>query len=77
VLAILGALAIDMRKRAAMGAAYEAFIARTSFVPFAAILAGRTRLSLADLGWGRIGVAAVIYIALAYAHRWISGVTLF
>jgi uncharacterized membrane protein len=76
ILAVVGALAIDARKQAELGEAYKAFMARTSFVPFAALASGRTRLSAADLGWHRIGIAIVLYVALAYAHRWIAGVPL-
>lgn len=41
----------DARKRALEGEQWSAFFAETSFVPFAALLSGRTRLSLRELPW--------------------------
>jgi uncharacterized membrane protein len=49
----------------------------TSNVPFAALLAGRSRLSLRSLKWPVIG-GLVAYAALVlYLHRWLFGVSPF
>ncbi|MEK7246801.1 MAG: NnrU family protein [Pseudomonadota bacterium] len=74
VLAAAGMAHLDIRKKAAMGAAWEAFAARTSVWPFAAITAGRARLNIAELGWGRIGLVLAVYAGLLYSHRILFGV---
>ena len=73
-LAAAGMAHLETRKKAAMGATWEAFAARTSVWPFAAIAAGRARLNVAEIGWGRIGLALAAYAGLLYAHRILFGV---
>lgn len=74
VLAAAGMAHLEARKKAAMGSAWDAFAARTSLMPFAAIAAGRARLSLAEIGWWRIGLALMIYGGFLYGHRLLFGV---
>jgi len=74
ILAGIGMMHIDWRKKATQGEAWNDFAARTSLVPFAAIVAERTRLDLREIGWGRAALAAVLYMAFLYAHRPIFGV---
>jgi uncharacterized membrane protein len=74
VLALAGMAHIEARKKASLGSAWETFAARTSLVPFAAIVSGRARFSLAEIGWGRLGLALVIYIGFLYGHRLMFGV---
>ena len=50
------------------------FAAVTSNLPLAAIVQGRNRLSLAELGWWRLLIAIVAYAALFPLHRYIAGV---
>ena len=76
ILAVFGAMAIDAKKQRTLGEPYRTFMAHTSFVPFLALAAGRTKLSAAELGWHRIGIAVVLYVVLVYAHRWFAGVPL-
>ncbi len=73
VLALGGGLAIDAKKRRALGAPYEAFMARTSFVPFLAMAQGRARLQWRDIGWWRINVSVVVYAALVLLHKLVIG----
>lgn len=77
VLALAGAYGIDLKKRASLGDAWTAFARRTSFVPFAAILQGRTRVSLAEIGWWRLGLGVVLYGVLLWVHPWLFGVSPF
>lgn len=74
LLAAAGMAHLEARKKAAMGATWDAFAAGTSVWPFAAIAAGRARLNFAELGWGRIGLALAVYAGLLYAHRMLFGV---
>ena len=47
---------------------------RPSAVPFGAIVSGRQKLSLGEIGWWRILLAVVIYAALLFAHPYLFGV---
>ena len=61
IVSVAGTVSIDAKRARSLGAsAWSGFARRTSIVPFAAILAGRNTLSLAELGWWRpaAGVAA-------------------
>lgn len=75
VLALFGTVAIDAKQRARRPEAFADFAARTSNLPFAAILAGRTGFSS-----HRLLPAAVIglglYGALVLLHPYLFGVAL-
>lgn len=66
---LLGARHQDRKLLRAKGAAYGDFVARTSLVPFAAILAGRQPLVAAELPWGSFAVGAALCVAIRYAHE--------
>lgn len=74
LLAVFGTSSIDAKRRRALGPVYDAFTAQTSNVPFAAILAGRQKLSLAEIGWWRIALAVAVWAALAWGHPYLFGV---
>lgn len=69
-----GTLLIDRKKAQQAGAAWEAFRATTSNLPFAAIIAGRNRLALGELGIGKLLLALILYVVVIASHRWIAGV---
>ncbi len=46
----------------------------TSNVPFAAILAGRQRLAIGEIGWRRLATATVLFCAAMLGHRGIAGI---
>ena len=75
VLALAGTLAIDAKKRARWGAAWNGFAASTSNLPLAAAAAGRTRLDLAGIGWLTPVIAAAVYVALILLHPLVIGVS--
>jgi uncharacterized membrane protein len=77
VLALLGTLMIDQKFATRRGAQWQRFAAASSNLPFAAILAGRQHLVLAEIGWLRIGVALALYVALLAIHPWLFGVSPF
>ena len=54
-----------------------AFAARTSNVPFAAILGGRQSLKRrpGEIGWWRLALAVAIYAGLLFGHRYAFGVS--
>lgn len=73
-LAFAGTIAIERRKRAAWGEAWDAFARATSNLPLLALAQGRARFALADLGWWRIALAAVLYVLILGAHPHVIGV---
>jgi uncharacterized membrane protein len=73
--AILGAALQERRKAEDYGASWDRFAAKTSFVPFWAILGGRAKLDLGQIGWWRIGLAVVIWALFLYLHGWLIGVS--
>ena len=77
VLSILGTFSIDAKRRRKMGEAWTAFAAKTSNIPFGAVVAGRTSLKLGEsFGW-RFWVAALLFVAVLFAHAHIFGVSPF
>lgn len=74
VLAVLGTASIDAKRKKALGAKWDDFAARTSGVPFAAILAGRQTLSLGEIGWWRLLLAVAVWAALLWGHPFLFGV---
>lgn len=74
LLALAGPLAIDAKRRAALGPVWESYARQTSYLPFAAIAAGRTRLVFAEIGWWRVGLGIIVYIALLALHPLLFGV---
>lgn len=73
VLSLGGTIAIDAKKRTRQPEAFQALAARTSNLPFAAILSGRTRFSTDRLLMpAAIGLA--LYGALALLHPYLFGV---
>jgi uncharacterized membrane protein len=73
VVAALGTVLIDARKRAALGEDWTRFAAATSNIPFGAIAAGRNRFVVAEIGWRVVVVALVAYVALLGTHAYIFG----
>jgi uncharacterized membrane protein len=74
-LAALGTLAIDGKRKAELGDKWTSFAAQTSNLPFAAIIAGRNRLGISELGWWRILLGLVAFGALFYGHLYLFGVS--
>jgi uncharacterized membrane protein len=73
-LALGGARAQDAKKRLQLGEAWDGFAARTSFVPFVALIRRRVRMNPAEIGWWRIGVGLAVYAVLLWTHPWLFGV---
>ncbi len=69
VLAFLGTFSIDHKRQRKLGPAWDSFAAKTSNIPFAAVIAGRNSLHLSEsLGW-RFWVAVVVFLAVLFGHR--------
>jgi uncharacterized membrane protein len=77
VLSLLGTFSIDAKRRRKMGDAWNSFASKTSNIPFAAVISGRTSLKLGEsFGW-RFWLAAAIFVAILLAHAHIFGVSPF
>jgi uncharacterized membrane protein len=74
LLAVFGTSSIDAKRKRALGPQWDAFAAKTSNVPFGAILSGRQTLSLGEIGWWRPALALVVAGAIALGHPYAFGV---
>ncbi len=75
VVTALGTRSIDSKRAQSMGPAWADFAAKTSNVPFAAILQGRNRLALGEIAWWQWLAAIVVFLALFYGHLWLFSVS--
>jgi uncharacterized membrane protein len=73
VLALVGAWALDTKKAAQLGDAWEDYRGRTSFWPFAALIAGRSRVTLREIGWWRIGLGGAAFVVFLILHPLLFG----
>lgn len=74
VLALSGTALIDARRARALGEDWTRFAAVTSNIPFAAIISGRNRFSLSEIGWKKILAGLVLYGVLLGLHPMLFGV---
>ena len=72
-LALVGTRLIDRRKRTSMGEAWPSFAAATSNLPLAAIIGGRVRVGLGEIGYGRLLGGVALYAALLFLHPFVFG----
>src|SRR5437870_64862 len=73
-LALGGTVLIDRKKQLALGSNWPRLAEVTSNVPFAALIAGRTRLRWRDVSLLRIAAGLLLYAVLYLAHPIITGV---
>ncbi len=73
-LALLGTTSIDAKRKRSLGATWDSFATQTSNVPFAAILAGRQKLKLGEIGLWRLALGVAVWAALAMGHPHLFGV---
>jgi uncharacterized membrane protein len=71
LVAALGTLAIDRRKRA--DPYWSRFAAATSNVPFVAIARGRNRVVWREIGWTRPLAGIALFIVVLLLHPWLFG----
>jgi len=74
VTVLAGMPSIDAKIAARDPDAWADFAARTSILPFGAILAGRNRLVLSEIGWVPPVVGLIAWAALLHLHRSLFGV---
>ena len=64
---------IDKKREAQHGAAWGPVLLTTSAVPFLALLQKRTSFDAAGIGWWRVAVTLVLYVALLWLHPAVLG----
>ena len=74
LLAGLGSVLMDRRKRAAMGEDWARFATATSHLPFVAILQGRNKLVLAEIGWRNPAIGLALYALFFWFHPALFGI---
>ncbi len=72
-LGIIGGMHQDRRKIRELDDRYREFVAKTSFVPFAALIGGRVRWAGNDMPWAAIGAGVVLTVAIVAVHPMIFG----
>ena len=74
-LSLIGPPQIDAKRAAKYPDDWPRFLGQTSWLPFAAILQGRSKVTMAEIGWGRIAVGVALYLViLLLVHQWAFGV---
>ncbi|MFI4975323.1 MAG: NnrU family protein [Caulobacterales bacterium] len=75
VLGVAGTFSIDAKRKRVLAAKWDAFAAQTSNIPFAAIVQGRQKLNLGEIGWWRIAIAVAVWVAIVAGHKLAFGVS--
>lgn len=68
VLALLGSIGQDHKKLNVVGEPWRVWMGRTSFVPFAALLAGRAKWSALREGWPALLLGLLLWLAVTWLH---------
>lgn len=70
IVALAGTRSIDRKRARKLGASWQDFARRTSNLPFAAILAGRSQLgpALREIGLAKPAVALLVYLVVLALH---------
>ena len=77
LLSVLGTFSIDAKRQRKLGADWEGFAAKTSNVPFAAIMAGRNRFVAREYFDWRFFVTIAIFAIVLVSHARVIGVSPF
>ena len=74
VLSFVGMPLLDAKMRRKVDSAWGPVAMTTSILPFLAVIQGRTRFDLAGIGWKRIALGLVVWVALYGLHPYYAGV---
>lgn len=77
LLSVFGTFSIDAKRRRKMGEAWIGFAAKTSNIPFGAILTGRNSLKLGEILDWRFLIAAAVFAGVLFSHAHLFGVSPF
>jgi uncharacterized membrane protein len=73
LLSFFGMLSMDQRRRRETDPKWQAFMEKTSMVPFAALASGRLRFTLGDINWMGLIAGFALYAAIYWLHDMVSG----
>lgn len=73
VLSFFGMLSMDARRRQETDPRWQGFMQKTSMMPFAAMLAGHQRFTVADFNWMGFIAGLGLYAAVYWLHDLVSG----
>lgn len=73
IVALAGMVSIDKKRKRQMGADWDAFAAKTSLIPFGAIVTGRNKLSFGEIGIVRLLAAGIVFGLIFWGHAWMFG----
>jgi len=74
-LSLIGPVQIDAKRAAKHPETWPRFLTQTSWLPCAAILQGRTKATLGEIGWSRIGGGVALFLLiLLLGHEWAIGI---
>lgn len=73
-LAVAGTVHSDSRRRRELGSAWDTYAAKSSHLPFLAMIQGRTQIAWAEIGWRPVVVGFAVYLALLILHEPVIGI---
>ena len=73
VVAAAGMPSIDKKRKKTLGHQWDRFAEQTSILPFGAIIAGRQKLRIGEIGWAKIVGGLMLYALIYYLHGWMFG----
>ena len=68
ILSVLGSIGQDHKKLNVVGEPWRAWMGRTSFVPFAALLAGRAKWGALREAWPALLIGLLLWLAITWLH---------
>lgn len=77
ILAFFGMFHIDYKRKVLKGEEWTDFSAKTSLIPFEAIIQGRTTFSIKEIGPPKIMGGIILFFILLFFHKYVSGVPLY
>lgn len=77
ILSLAGTISIDAKRKRKLGAAWDEFAAKTSNIPFAAILSGRNKFSAREYFDWRFAAALILFVIILFGHVYLFGVSPF
>lgn len=72
-LSFFGMLSMDQRRRQETDPKWQVFMQKTSMIPFAALMSGRLRFTLADINGIGLFAGFALYAVIYWLHELVSG----
>jgi uncharacterized membrane protein len=69
--AFFGTFSIDAKRKRKSGSVWDAFAAKTSNIPFGAVISGRNSLNFSESLGRPFWIAAAIFVAILFAHYYL------